>query len=138
MSTEYCDPYLCLKFVSKLHLTPLLLCRSRRGLRLGHLDVLIFDGILAPSLFRILVEFDTPTRSAREAIHRRESLSVCSASDVWLNFTTGVRVRFLNNYLAGLFIRSEMSRVLSVLGLTTTSCIYRKYSRFGSFPETTT
>jgi hypothetical protein len=121
MKTVHSYSYLCSEFVTKLVLTSLLE-RRPRGLHLGHLDVLVFDSILASALLRIFVEFDTPTLSARETISRCESLLIGCASYIWLGYAISVRVRFVNNDLSGLFIRLEMRRILFELGPTATFC----------------
>jgi len=107
--------------VTKLELTLLLDC-GFRGLRLGHLDVLVFDGILTPPLLRIFVEFDTPIWSARESIRRRERLLVGCASDVRLGYAISVRVRIVNDDLASLLIRLKVRSVLFVLGSMAIFC----------------
>lgn len=107
--------YLCPEFVAKLVLTSLLAHRFR-GLFFGHLNVLVFDSVLASSLLRIFIEFDTPTWSARESIYGRESLSVSGARDVRRGYVIIVGVGLVDDQLAGLFIGLEAGSVVSALG----------------------
>ena len=100
--------------MAKLDLTPLL-ARRFRGLFFGHLNVLVFDGVLASPLLRIFVEFDTSAWSARESIYRRESLSISGARDVRRGYVIIVGVRLVDDNLAGLFIGLEVGRVVSAL-----------------------
>jgi hypothetical protein len=117
------NPYLCPEFVPELNLAPLL--TRFDGFCLAHLDILIFRRILTPSLFCILVKFDTATLSTREAIRGCESLSVRSASDIRVGVTANVGVRLLDEHLARLFIHFEVIGVLSVFVPTATFGTYK-------------
>ena len=103
--------------MAKLDLAPLARgFTGFRGLLFGHLNVLVFDGVLASPLLRIFIEFDTPTWTARESIYRRESLSVSGARDVRHGCVIIVGVRLVDDHLAGLFIGLEVGSVVSALG----------------------